>query len=138
MSSAQVASPQSPPMYVRIKRKNQTVFLHCDVNETIGVLKNRVALLMGTAASQQRLVLGRQNLEDHSTLADNGIEKDAEAVLFLLHRLDDGTGNEEMWEEVDPVLLAGGVPGAAPTSPTTAGGAGGVVDGSVPPSAPTG
>jgi len=101
-----------PPMYVRIKRKKQTVFLHCDLNDTIATLKARVALIMGTQVPMQKLLLGRQNLEDHNTLADCGIEKDSpDTVLFLIQRLDDGQSGEEVWEEVE---IAPTGPGSSP------------------------
>ena len=104
----------APQSYVRIKRKKQTVFLHCDVNDTVASIKNRVHLILNVDVAKQRLLLGRQNLEDHSTLADNGVDKDSDTVLYLVQRLDDGSAGEEVWEEVDAALLGGSSPHVAP------------------------
>eukprot|EP00759_Apiculatamorpha_spiralis_P012515 PhF_6_TR19531/c0_g1_i1/m.28502/K03873/TCEB2; transcription elongation factor B, polypeptide 2 len=113
-------SQHNPPMYVRIKRRKQTVFLHCDVNETITAIKGRVQLILGVPPTHQRLLLGKQVLEDHATLADCGIDKDKDdAVFYLCTRVDDGQSGEEQWEELEIVSnpnspAAGGAATAPP------------------------
>ena len=62
-----------PAMYVRVKRNKQTIFLHCEPSDTVHVVKEKVAAIVNTPSSDQRLLLGKQNLEDGSTLCDCGV-----------------------------------------------------------------
>ena len=94
--------------YVRIKRKNLTIFLHCDLNDTVQLMKERVEKLIGHPAAQMRLLLGKQPLENHTSLLDCGIEKeDAEMLLAFSTGKQDATG-EEIWEDV---VMDGADPG---------------------------
>jgi len=90
-----------PPHYIRIKRYRQTIFLHCDLNDSVQALKERVEKLTGKPWMQFRLLLGKQNLENHSTLSDCGVEND-DSELYLLY----ATG-PETWEELDDALSGG-------------------------------
>ena len=82
------------PCYIRIKRHKQTIFLHCDLNDTVLTMKERVAKLITTHTPQQmRLLLGKQNLENHTSLYDCGVEKE-DAELLLLYAT-----SEDTWED---------------------------------------
>lgn len=86
--------------YLRIKRGKQTIFLHCDLNaETIVVLKERIEKLTGVPLMKQRLYLGRQILENLTTLWDCGIEKE-DKELTLVHQRDDGS-----WEDPSDIIV---------------------------------
>ncbi|KAJ9472066.1 hypothetical protein DIPPA_10419 [Diplonema papillatum] len=90
----------APSMYVRVKRKKQTIFLHCEPRQTVLQLKEKVAAITGTPASDQRLQLGKQNLEDQSSLADCGIYPvDTGTELFLAYRIVSDSGDR--WEDVE-------------------------------------
>lgn len=92
-------SNQPAPHYVRIKRHKQTIFLHCDLKEdTVQLMKERVEKLTGKPAALQRLLLGKQNLENHSTLWDCGIEKEDEQLLLVLAVQQGDNPNELVWE----------------------------------------
>jgi hypothetical protein len=89
------------PSYVRIKRHNLTIFLHCDLhNDTVLHLKERIEKLIDKPVLQQRLLLGKQALELNTTLHDCGIEKDDAELLLAF-----STG-EDTWE--DPRTAAEG------------------------------
>eukprot|EP01059_Diplonema_ambulator_P014973 TRINITY_DN26014_c0_g1_i1.p1 TRINITY_DN26014_c0_g1~~TRINITY_DN26014_c0_g1_i1.p1 ORF type:complete len:127 (+),score=49.52 TRINITY_DN26014_c0_g1_i1:48-383(+) len=89
----------SPSMYVRIKRRKQTIFLHCEPSDTVLSLKEKVAAVTGKPVTDQRLLLGKQNLEDASTLSDSGLTAaDTGTELFIVYKI--VTETEERWEEV--------------------------------------
>ncbi|KAH9580022.1 hypothetical protein LSM04_006473 [Trypanosoma melophagium] len=94
------------PHYVRLKRYNLTIFLHCDVNhDTVQAIKERYEKLTGRIFYTVRLYLGKQNLEDFSTLYNCGIESEG-AELIVVHSKapkSDGTG-EYFWEEVEEAM----------------------------------
>eukprot|EP01006_Ploeotia_vitrea_P000631 TRINITY_DN103379_c0_g1_i1.p1 TRINITY_DN103379_c0_g1~~TRINITY_DN103379_c0_g1_i1.p1 ORF type:complete len:130 (+),score=22.76 TRINITY_DN103379_c0_g1_i1:35-391(+) len=81
-------------MYVRIKRKKQTIFLHCDTTDTPLSLKEKVAQINNMPVENQRLLLGKQLLEDTAQLQEQGVKNDT--VLFLVYKEAD-----DKWEEVD-------------------------------------
>jgi hypothetical protein len=96
--SAPLASGVAPH-YIRIKRHKLTIFLHCDLqNDIVQAIKERIEKLTGRPWAQIRLVLGKQVLENHSTLYDCGIENE-DGELNLVYSL----GNDE-WEELDDAL----------------------------------
>ncbi len=84
------------PSYIRIKRPKQTIFLHCDLNETVQAVKERIEKLTGQPANMQRLLFGKQLLEPYTSLMDCGIEKE-DAEVILLYNI--GQNGEEQWEE---------------------------------------
>ncbi|ORC90807.1 uncharacterized protein TM35_000072310 [Trypanosoma theileri] len=99
-------SSLAQPHYVRLKRYNLTIFLHCDVNhDTVQAIKERYEKLTGRIFYNVRLYLGRQNLEDFSTLYNCGIESEG-AELIVVHSKgpkNDGTG-EYYWEEIEEAM----------------------------------
>ncbi|EAN81520.1 hypothetical protein TcCL_ESM01089 [Trypanosoma cruzi] len=92
-----------PPHYVRLRRQNLTIFLHCDVNhDTVQAIKERYEKLTGRLFYTVRLYLGRQSLDDFSTLYNCGIEHEG-AELIVVHSKalkTDGTG-EYIWEDLE-------------------------------------
>ncbi|KAK9809307.1 hypothetical protein WJX73_003284 [Symbiochloris irregularis] len=83
-------------MYVRVKRKKATYFIHIEPSDTVANLKLEIAKLTQQPAEQQRLYSspeGEKLLEDNTKLADAGVENDQE--LALTYKLDGS------WEEVD-------------------------------------
>ncbi|KEG12889.1 hypothetical protein DQ04_01351120 [Trypanosoma grayi] len=96
----------TPPHYVRLKRHNLTIFLHCDVNhDTVQAIKERYEKLTGRTFYTVRLYLGRQNLEDFSTLYNCGIEgEDAELVVVHSKGLKTDGSREHIWEEVEEAM----------------------------------
>ena len=60
-------------MYVRVKRKKQTIFLHCDPGDTVLQVKEKIEVVTTIPPASQRLLLGKQSLEEASSLCDCGI-----------------------------------------------------------------
>eukprot|EP00270_Netrium_digitus_P017939 TRINITY_DN6724_c0_g1_i1.p1 TRINITY_DN6724_c0_g1~~TRINITY_DN6724_c0_g1_i1.p1 ORF type:complete len:117 (+),score=17.79 TRINITY_DN6724_c0_g1_i1:43-351(+) len=83
-------------MYVRVKRRSVTYFLHCDPSDTAFMLKQKLQILSDHPLEHQRLTLVASNaiLEDRKTLAEQKMENDA--VLALTLKLSDSGG----WEEI--------------------------------------
>eukprot|EP00250_Pteridium_aquilinum_P023290 c2657_g1_i1 orf=455-922(-) len=92
----------SPPslllmaMFIRVKRKKTTYFLHCEPSETTLEIKSKLQVLTDQDVDIQRLILvsNQQVLEDAKTLADQKVENDA--VVALTFKKDTGE-----WEDVD-------------------------------------
>lgn len=83
-------------MFIRVKRKKTTYFLHCDPTETILEIKQKVQTLSDNPIDCQRLILlnTHQVLEDSKTLADQKVENDAIVALCLKIS---GSG---VWEDI--------------------------------------
>lgn len=83
-------------MFIRVKRKKTTYFLHCDPSETVVETKHKLHALSDVPVDQQRLVLlpAHAVLDDNKTLADQKVENDAVVALTLKSA---ETGD---WEEV--------------------------------------
>lgn len=87
--------------FIRIKRGKQTIFLHCDLHqENIVVIKERLEKLTGVPLMKQRLYLGRQLLDNLTSLWDCGIEKEDRELLLTVQR-DDNT-----WEDPQDAATA--------------------------------
>ena len=118
--SAAVAPAGVAPHYIRLKRHKQTVFLHCDVHhDTVQALKERVEKLTGRPWMQIRLLLGKQVLDNFSTLYDCGIESE-DGELNMTYLISTTPGGEELWEELDDAL-SGAAEGAQPGAPVEGG-----------------
>mmetsp|Transcript_30945 Transcript_30945/g.63853 ORF Transcript_30945/g.63853 Transcript_30945/m.63853 type:complete len:95 (+) Transcript_30945:64-348(+) len=81
-------------MYVRVKRRKQTFFLHVEPTDTILELKSKLQDLVEQPPEKQQLLKDTTVLEDAKKLADLKVENDD--VLAVTFMQDDGT-----WEEVD-------------------------------------
>eukprot|EP01100_Stratorugosa_tubuloviscum_P012500 TRINITY_DN5961_c0_g1_i1.p1 TRINITY_DN5961_c0_g1~~TRINITY_DN5961_c0_g1_i1.p1 ORF type:complete len:118 (-),score=39.61 TRINITY_DN5961_c0_g1_i1:45-347(-) len=82
-------------VYVRIKRKRQTIFLFTSQEETIQKLKVKIAVINSVQPSDIRLIFRSKVCEDDKTLQENRIE--SEAILFMVYKKE---GIDE-WESID-------------------------------------
>eukprot|EP00992_Anisonema_acinus_P003947 TRINITY_DN1438_c0_g1_i1.p2 TRINITY_DN1438_c0_g1~~TRINITY_DN1438_c0_g1_i1.p2 ORF type:complete len:109 (-),score=35.91 TRINITY_DN1438_c0_g1_i1:73-399(-) len=82
--------------YVRVKRLKQTLFLHCEPSDHPVALKEKITQINNVPVENQRLLLGKQTLEDGLPLSEQSVENDT--VIFLVYRLD---GEDDKWEEVN-------------------------------------
>ena len=71
-------------MFIRVKRKKTTFFLHCEPSETILEIKSKLQILTDHDVDIQRLILlsRLQPLEDAKTLADHQVR-----ILIVVHFL---------------------------------------------------
>eukprot|EP00617_Octactis_speculum_P013465 CAMPEP_0185763188 /NCGR_PEP_ID=MMETSP1174-20130828/22145_1 /TAXON_ID=35687 /ORGANISM="Dictyocha speculum, Strain CCMP1381" /LENGTH=103 /DNA_ID=CAMNT_0028445199 /DNA_START=13 /DNA_END=324 /DNA_ORIENTATION=- len=89
-------------MYVRVKRRNQTIFLHVEPQDNFMVLKQKCAEINNVPPSSVLLIEGetKRELADLASVSDSEIENDA--VLFLVLKKESGA-----WEQVDLVPFEG-------------------------------
>ena len=71
-------------VYVRVKRKNQTVFLYTDNNEKVSDLISKLAEINEKEAGELRLLKEETVLDNDKTVGDSKIENDN--VLFLVYK----------------------------------------------------
>lgn len=94
----------TPPNYLRLKRYNRTIFLHCDFHQdTVQAIKERLEKLMSRTFYTVRLYLGKQNLDDFSTLFNAGIEKDG-TELIMIHSKGKNTDGDYIWEDIEEAM----------------------------------
>ena len=72
-------------MYVRIKRKRTTVFLHVEPTDTVLSIKTKVQDLLQEPPARQRLYKDGAQLDDGRSLADLKVETDDVLALALRH-----------------------------------------------------
>ena len=82
-------------MYVRVKRKAQTVFLNVEPSNSFTVLKKKLGDLTQREAARIRLVASDKVkvLEDEATIGDQQIETDS--IIYMLF-VDDSGGCEDI------------------------------------------
>jgi len=81
--------------YVRVKRKNQTVFLYADPGEKIIDVKRKLAKINEKSLEDLGLLFNDTKLENDMTVGDYKIENDN--VIFMVYKKPDS----EAYEEVD-------------------------------------
>ncbi|KAL2635473.1 hypothetical protein R1flu_006952 [Riccia fluitans] len=83
-------------MFIRVKRKKTTYFLHCDPSETALEIKQKIQALSDNPVDCQRLILlsSQLVLEDSKSLADQKVENDAIVALCLK------TSDTGVWEDI--------------------------------------
>jgi hypothetical protein len=85
--------------YVRIKRQNQTYFVMCTPEDTVGYLKQQVAVATKKEykAEQMRMILPKDNtiLEDADTLQKHEDQIKNETELHVVFQISEGE-----WESV--------------------------------------
>ena len=81
-------------MYIRAKRKNETLFIESEPTETTADLKKKIAAVVEKTPSSLRLLFQDNVLDDETTLSDANIENDA--ILHLVYKV---PGSDE-YEEV--------------------------------------
>lgn len=89
-----------PPNYLRLKRYNRTIFLHCDFHlDTVQSIKERIEKLTSRTFYTIRLYLNHQNLDDCTSLFNCGIEKDGTELVMVYSKGKSADG-DFLWEEV--------------------------------------
>ncbi|KAH7404278.1 hypothetical protein KP509_15G019100 [Ceratopteris richardii] len=83
-------------MFIRVKRKKTTYFLHCEPSDTTLEIKSKLQVLTDQDVDAQRLILVSNQLvlEDARTLAEQRVDNDA--VVALTFKKDSGE-----WEDID-------------------------------------
>ncbi|KAI5059194.1 hypothetical protein GOP47_0025513 [Adiantum capillus-veneris] len=72
-------------MYIRVKRKKITYFVHCEPSDTVLQVKNKLCSLTDTPTSNQRLILmdSHHVLDDGQTLCQQQVENNSVVALTL-------------------------------------------------------
>ncbi|KAJ9506499.1 ubiquitin-related domain-containing protein [Haematococcus lacustris] len=76
-------------MYVRVKRKKQTIFLHVEPTDTVLEVKQKLQELVDQPPENQQLLKGTMLLEDAKKIAEMKVENDDILALTLMQP--DGT-----------------------------------------------
>ena len=99
-------------MYVRVKRRNQTVFLHVEPSQTFGMIKSRLAENFSVDAAGILLFANdkKRELLDLATISDQEIKTDD--VIYMVFQKETGGG----WEDIQVDTL---VPLAEATAETS-------------------
>ncbi|MEW5305986.1 MAG: hypothetical protein WDW38_009916 [Sanguina aurantia] len=80
-------------MYIRVKRKKTTIFLHVDATDTVLEVKQKLQELVEQAPESQQLYKNGTLLEDSKKLTDLKIENDD--VLAMVYANPDGSFEAE-------------------------------------------
>ncbi|KAJ9505693.1 hypothetical protein QJQ45_024222 [Haematococcus lacustris] len=86
ISYVRVLYPQS--MYVRVKRKKQTIFLHVEPTDTVLEVKQKLQELVDQPPENQQLLKGTMLLEDAKKIAEMKVENDDILALTLMQPAD--------------------------------------------------
>eukprot|EP00770_Monocercomonoides_exilis_P006539 MONOS_6504.1-p1 / transcript=MONOS_6504.1 / gene=MONOS_6504 / organism=Monocercomonoides_exilis_PA203 / gene_product=unspecified product / transcript_product=unspecified product / location=Mono_scaffold00206:13531-14013(+) / protein_length=87 / sequence_SO=supercontig / SO=protein_coding / is_pseudo=false len=70
-------------MYIRVKRKKQTIFLLVESHETIIQTKEKLSPILSVPPNEMLLTFGLRDLNDSKTLGEQGILEDSEISLRL-------------------------------------------------------
>lgn len=83
-------------MYVRLKRKNQTIFLHIDPSDNFFQIKQRVGEIFNLDPANILIIATdkKKELLDLATVSDQEIKNDD--VLYLVFAKENGGGFEEL------------------------------------------
>eukprot|EP01041_Mallomonas_annulata_P000706 gene706-1358_t len=92
-------------MYIRLKRRNQTVFLHVEPSDNFNQIKQRVGDIFNLDASAIMLLANckKKELVDLATVSDQEIKNDD--VIYMVFLKESGTGWEDL--QVDSFLPFG-------------------------------
>eukprot|EP01032_Pedospumella_encystans_P007497 gene7497-8992_t len=88
-------------MYIRLKRKSQTVFLHVEPSNTFLQLKQRIAEILSIADPTHIMLVAsdkKKELMDLATLSDQEIQNDD--VVYMVFAKENGVGWEELQADV--------------------------------------
>jgi len=87
--------------YLRVKRRNQTIFLYCEPTDKIVGLKERLCniLSLGLSTSDMRIISTDKTtqLPDESLVADAKLQNGH--IIYLICRK--AVNSEEEWESLD-------------------------------------
>ncbi|KAG8458125.1 hypothetical protein KFE25_011680 [Diacronema lutheri] len=83
-----------PMMYVRVKRKNQTMFVYAEPSDTVGALKGKIEGIVQVSPAEMRLYADTESsahaMADKDTLEKLGVQPEqALALVFKLPGTDD-------------------------------------------------
>mmetsp|Transcript_4053 Transcript_4053/g.6282 ORF Transcript_4053/g.6282 Transcript_4053/m.6282 type:complete len:107 (-) Transcript_4053:145-465(-) len=83
-------------MYVRLKRKNQTVFLHLDGADNFFQVKSRLGDIFGMEPEKIQLIASdkKRELLDMATVSDQEVKNDD--ILYFVFQKETGSGFEEL------------------------------------------
>jgi hypothetical protein len=84
-------------MYVKLKRQKQTIFLHCEKDETIRNLKEKVMSINKVPVENQAIYISKEGddpLGDDVKLQDAKIFNDS--ILYLVFK-----DSEDNWEPIE-------------------------------------
>eukprot|EP01039_Chlorochromonas_danica_P011293 gene11293-12598_t len=90
-------------MYVRLKRKNQTIFLHVEPSNSFGQIKQRVAEVLSLPDPNRIQLLAsdkKRELVDLATVSDQEVKNDD--ILYMVFAKEVGGG----WEDLQVDQLA--------------------------------
>jgi len=84
-------------MYIRFKRRNQTVFLHVEPSQTFGMVKSRLSENFNVDVNGIMLIANdrKRELLDLATISDQEIKNDD--VVYYVFQKEGGGG----WEEIN-------------------------------------
>merc|ERR1711934_107906 len=88
--------------YLRVKREKQTIFLVCDMTDTVDAAKAKLSQIVGDQSPENIKLLidgegGMETLEEGKTLADGKCEP-SKTILYMVYKKPD---TEDEWEEVN-------------------------------------
>lgn len=83
-------------IYIRIKRKKQTYFLHCEPTDKISSLITELNTLNNVPINEMRLINDKEVLNEEKTLKESKINNDS--ILFLVYK------DKNEWEKVEIAL----------------------------------
>jgi uncharacterized protein YcgL (UPF0745 family) len=96
-------------LYIRFKRKNQTVFLHCEPSQTFASVKARLAENFGLEPANIVLFANdkKRELLDLATISDQEIKNDD--IVYMCFPRETGSGFED--PSSDTLVPLGDQPG---------------------------
>ena len=89
-------------MYVRIKRQNQSVFMHVEPSDSFGTVKERLGSLYNMEAANIQLIADdkKRELVDLATVSDQDIKTDD--IVYMVFMKPSGGFEEISVEELTP------------------------------------
>ncbi|CAI5710047.1 unnamed protein product [Peronospora destructor] len=101
--------------YIRVKRRNQTVFLDVQLTDTFLSIKEKIGLLFRLPSTSIQLWQGLNQKEskmvtDATTLADHEVQNDA--VIYMCWKKE----NSDQWEELSVTKVEALDAGDGPSS----------------------
>jgi len=85
-------------IYIRVKRKNQTIFLYTDASEKVADVKAKIAKINAEDKKNTEhigLIYNDNHLDNDKTVAESKVENDN--IVYLVYKKD---GSND-WETVD-------------------------------------
>ena len=99
-------SISDPTSCLRIKRSNQTYFILCEPEDTIGYLKQQISLATKKEVSADHMRIinkDRQPLEDDTEQVSSHDDLKNDSVLYVVFQIADGEWETIHVEETEPI-----------------------------------